>query len=100
NPGNDPVTDNKGAVTFLLNKAQKQPVSLLPIGTLTRKSEGKDMAELYDMQQAGAIAFGDYKRSVSNPNMLKLALQYAQNFDGLVMSFPQENKIAGNGQVN
>lgn len=100
NPGNDPVTDNKGAVTFLLNKACKQPVSLFPIGALTRKSEGKDMAELYDMQQAGAIAFGDFKRSVANPNMLKIALQYAQNFDGLVMSFPQENKIAGNGQVN
>ena len=100
NPGNDPVTDNKGAVSFLLNKAAQQPVSLLPIAALTRKSEGRDMAELYDMQQAGAIAFGDYKKSISNPNMLKLALQYAQNFDGLVMSFPQENKIAGNGQVN
>ena len=100
NPGNDPVTDNKGAVSFLRNKAEKQPVALYPIGALTRKSEGADMAELYDMQQAGAIGFGDYKRSISNPNMLKIALQYAQNFDGLVMSFPQENKIAGNGQVN
>jgi dihydroorotase len=94
------VTDNKGAVSFLRNKAEKQPVALYPIGALTRKSEGADMAELYDMQQAGAIGFGDYKRSISNPNMLKIALQYAQNFDGLVMSFPQENKIAGNGQVN
>lgn len=100
NPGNDPVTDNKGAVSFLRNKAGKQPVALYPIGALTRKSEGADMAELYDMQQAGAIGFGDYKKAVSNPNMLKIALQYAQNFDGLVMSFPQENKIAGHGQVN
>ena len=100
NPGNDPVTDNKGAVTFLKNRAEKQPVTLLPIGTLTRKSEGKDMAELYDMQQAGAVAFGDFKKSVSNPNLLKLALQYSQNFDGLVMSFPQEDRIALNGQVN
>ncbi|MCY2687102.1 dihydroorotase [Salinimicrobium sp. TH3] len=100
NPGNDPVTDNKGAVTFLKNRAEKQPVTLLPIGALTRKSEGKDMAELYDMQQAGAVAFGDFKKSVSNPNLLKLALQYSQNFDGLVMSFPQEDRIALNGQVN
>lgn len=100
NPGNDPVTDNKGAVTFLRNKSEKQPVALFPIGALTRKSEGKDMAELYDMQQAGAIAFGDYKKAVSNPNMLKIALQYARNFDGLVISFPQENRIAGNGLVN
>ena len=52
------------------------------------------------MQQAGAVAFGDFKRSVSNPNLLKLALQYSQNFDGLIMSFPQEDRIALNGQVN
>ncbi|MFD2518664.1 dihydroorotase [Salinimicrobium flavum] len=100
NPGNDPVTDNKGAVSFLRKKAEGQPVSLYPIGALTRKSEGAEMAELYDMQQAGAIAFGDYKKAVQNPNMLKIALQYAQNFDGLVLSFPQENKIAHNGMVN
>lgn len=100
NPGNDPVTDNTGAVTYLKNKAEQQPVSVLPIGALTRKSEGRDMAELYDMQQAGAVAFGDFKKAVSNPNLLKLALQYSQNFDGLVMSFPQEDRIALNGQVN
>ena len=100
NPGNLPVTDNKGAVSFLRSKAESSPVSLYPIGSLTRNSEGVDMAELYDMQQAGAIAFGDHKKAVSNPNLLKIALQYAQNFDGLVQSFPQENKIAGNGSVN
>ena len=100
NPDNDPVTDNKGSVAFLKNKAAMSPVNLYPIGALTRKSEGKDMAELFDMQQAGAVAFGDNKKSVSNPNLLKLALQYSQNFDGLVLSFPQEDKIAGHGQVN
>lgn len=100
NPGNDPVTDNKGAVSFLKNKAEGQPVALYPIGALTRNSKGAEMAELYDMQQAGAIAFGDYQKAVANPNMMKLALQYTQNFEGLVLSFPQENKIAGNGQVN
>ena len=100
NPGNDPVTDNKGAVSFLKHKAEGNPVSLYPLGALTRKSAGIDLAELYDMQQAGAVGFGDYQSSVSNPNLLKLALQYAQNFDGLVISFPQENKIAGTGQVN
>jgi dihydroorotase len=100
NPANDPVTDNKGTVSFLLKNSENQAVTLLPIGALTRKSESKDLAELYDMQQAGAIAFGDYKKSVSNPNLLKLALQYTQNFDGMVMSFPQEDRIALNGQVN
>ena len=100
NPANNPVTDNKGAVNYLISKAKDSPVELYPIGALTVDSEGRDLAELYDMQQAGAIAFGDYKKAVSHPNLLKLALQYTQNFDGLVQSFPQEDKIAGNGQVN
>ena len=52
------------------------------------------------MKNAGAVAFGDYQKAIDNPNLLKIALLYASNFDGLVVSFPQENKIAGKGIVN
>jgi dihydroorotase len=52
------------------------------------------------MNTAGAVAFYDYQKPVSNSNLLKLALQYASNFNGLVCSFPQENKIAGHGVMN
>ena len=51
------------------------------------------MAELFDMQQSGAIAFGDYNRSIVNDNLMKVALLYAQNFDGLILSFPKNNSI-------
>lgn len=100
NPETYPVLDNSGAITSVKTRANNHPVNLYPIGSLTVKAEGVDLAELYDMKQAGAISFGDYKRSVSNPNLLKLALQYTQNFDALVQSFPQENLIAGHGMVN
>ncbi|WP_298540641.1 dihydroorotase [uncultured Aquimarina sp.] len=100
NPNTLPITDTSASVGFLKGKALQNPVNLHPIGSLTTKSEGVDMAELYDMKQAGAVAFGDYKKSVKNPNLLKIALLYAQNFDGLVLSFPQDNNIAGKGMVN
>lgn len=100
NPGNNPVTDNKGAVSFLLSKAAAHPVNLYPIGSLTKESKGVDLAELYDMKLAGAVAFNDYKKAIRHPNLLKIALQYAQNFNGLILSFPQEEKIASDGQVN
>lgn len=99
-PNTFPVTDNSTSIGFLNGKSQNNAVSLYPIGALTMQSKGIDMAELYDMQQAGAIAFGDYKKAIQNPNLLKIALLYAQNFDGLVLSFPQENNIAGKGIVN
>ncbi|MGW1456039.1 dihydroorotase [Salegentibacter agarivorans] len=100
NPNTFPVLDNNGAITSVKSKAAHHPVKMFPTGALTIKSEGVDLAELYDMKQGGAIAFGDYKRAVKNPNLLKIALQYAQNFNGLVQSFPQEDRIAGKGMVN
>lgn len=100
NSNTNPVIDDNGAVTSVLSKAKDHPVRLYPIGALTRKAQGKDLAELYDMKQAGAVAFGDYKKSIKNANLLKLALQYVQSFGGLIQSFPQNSEIAGKGVVN
>jgi len=100
NPYTNPVLDHSGSIAAVKAKAANHPVSLYPVGALTTKSEGKHLAELLDMQEAGAVSFGDYKSPLSNPNLLKIALQYAQNFNALVQSFPQENRIAGNGIVN
>lgn len=100
NPNTNPKTDNNGAVEFLINKANSNAVSLHPIGNLTKNAEGKDIAELYDMSKSGAIAFGDYNNPIENANLLKIGLQYAQNFNGLVLSFPQDNTIARDGLAN
>lgn len=96
----NPIIDTSSDVAFLLSKAQSQPVNLLPIGALTKNSESVDLAELFDMKNAGAVAFSDYKKPITNPNLLKIALQYASNFEGLVCSFPLEQKISGKGMVN
>ena len=100
NPNTNPVIDCNADVSFIKSKAKKHAVSLYPIGSLTKEGKGIDLAELFDMKQAGAMGFGDYKTSIDNPNLLKIALQYASNFDGLVLSFPQENKISGKGVMN
>lgn len=100
NSNTNPVADHKSAIEFLKNKANGFATKLYPIGSLTKNSDSKDIAELFDMQNSGAIAFGDYNKPISNSNLLKIALQYAQNFDALVISFPQDNSIAQNGLVN
>ncbi len=100
NPNTNPVVDTSTTVTFLKKMGEGAATELYPIGALTQNSESKDLAELYDMQQNGAIAFGDYQKAIENPNLLKIALQYTQGFNGLVLSFPQENNIAGKGMVH
>ena len=100
NSNTNPVLDSNSDITFVKSKAEDHAVNLYPIGALTKGSQGKELAELYDMQNAGASAFNDYKISTSNSNLLKLALQYASGFNGLICSFPQDNRIAGIGVMN
>jgi dihydroorotase len=100
NANTNPVIDNKSGVEFLINKANGAATKLYPIAALTQESKGENMAELFDMQQSGAIAFGDYKKPITNDNLMKISLLYAQNFNGLVLSFPKNNAIAGEGIAN
>ncbi|WKK64837.1 dihydroorotase [Lutimonas zeaxanthinifaciens] len=100
NPNTNPFIDNKSSVEFLIQKAKDSAVDLHPIANLTQGAMGKEMAELYDMKNSGAIAFGDYNKSIENANLLKIALLYVQNFDGIVLSFPQDGGIGKHGFVN
>ena len=99
-PNSYPIIDNQSQVNFVKNKANGFPTEIFPIGALTKGSEGKDMAELFDMKNAGAVAFGDYNKNLDNANLLKIALQYVQDFDGLVIAFAQDSNIKGNGVAN
>ena len=100
NANTNPIINSNTDVAFLKSKADKHAVDLHPIGALTKQSKGEHLAELYDMHNAGAVAFGDYQKPISNPNLMKIALQYASNFGGLVCSFPQDNTISGEGVMN
>ncbi|MBA0884265.1 dihydroorotase [Flavobacterium undicola] len=99
-PNSFPIIDNQSQINFVKTKAIGHATTLFPIGALTKNAEGKDMAELFDMKQAGAIAFGDYNKSFENANLLKIALQYTQDFNGLVIAYSQDSNIKGQGVVN
>ena len=99
-PNSNPTIDNQAQVRFVLDRAKNQATTLYPIGALTKGSEGTDLAELFDMKNAGAIAFGDYKKALQNANLQKIALQYVQDFDGMVIAFCQDSSLKGIGIAN
>jgi dihydroorotase len=99
-PNSYPILDNQSAISFVKSKANGFATNLHPIGALTKNSNGQDLAELFDMKNAGAIAFGDYNNPIDKANIQKIALQYVQDFDGLVITFCQEKSLKGNGVMN
>lgn len=99
-PSTLPVVDQRSGVEYLLRKAQGHAVRVLPLGALTRGLKGEQLAEHFDMRQAGAVAFCDDQHPVRNARLMLLALQYAQNFDGRVITFPQDPDLAAMGQMH
>lgn len=96
----NPAIDNQTVIQFVKNKAQNAMTNLHVVGSLTKNSEGTDLAELFDMKNAGVVAFGDYKKSMTNANLLKIAFQYVENFDGILFVQPMNKEIKGKGFVN
>lgn len=99
-PSTEPSIQRKSDVNYLINQTSHNIVDIHPIGALTDDRKGEQITEMYDMHQAGAIAFSDDKRSIANASLMKIALLYAKNFGGLIMSFSSEQKMAMKGQMH
>jgi dihydroorotase len=99
-PHTKPVVHSKGEVEYIINKAKNNLVDVYPVGAISHDLEGKEMAELYDMQQAGAVAFSDGTKPITDDGFMSRALQYAQGINALLIVYPENKSIAGKSQVN
>ncbi len=96
-PNNHPVTDTQAQVLFALGKSDNQLTDLYPIGALTVEQNGRDLSNIYEMHLAGAVAFGDYKKTPDDANVLKLALQYTKDLNTTIICYSLDKKLAGKG---
>jgi len=99
-PNTKPVVQSKAEVEYIINRAKNNLVDVLPIGAVSQGLEGKELAELYDMKQAGAVAFSDGGKAIVDDGFMSRALQYTQGFNGLLMVYPENKSIAGKSQIN
>ncbi len=99
-PNTLPLTEKNTEIEYFKSIAKNSNVNIYPIGVLTKQSDGKELAELFEMKSAGAIGFGDYKRSIKNPNILKLALLYTKDLNCPIFSYPMNERISNDGVMN
>ncbi|MGC4104021.1 dihydroorotase [Ferruginibacter sp.] len=99
-PNTNPVVHNKPQVEYIVQKSKGAAVNIHPVGAVTKNTEGKDLAEMYDMHQSGAVAFGDGTNPIQSAGLLLKALQYVKSFDGTVIQVPDDKSIGANGLIN
>ena len=100
NAETDPNLDTKADINYITSKSSEFIINIHPTGCLTKEAKSEKLADLFEMHKSGAIGFYDFKKPLNNPNLLKIALQYVQGFDGLIFSFPFEKSICYDGQIH
>ena len=99
-PNTDPPCDNQQVVRFLKQKAEKELVDVYPVGAITKNREGKEIAEIADLYQAGAVAFSDDGSTSSNSLVMRYALEYASMYNAPIIDHCEDLKLANQGHMN
>jgi len=99
-PNTSPLVDNKSQVEYIVQKSKALPVTVHPLGAVTKGIEGKELAEMYDMQSNGAVAFSDGILPVQSAGLMLKALQYVKAFNGVVIQVPVDKSIGQHGLMN
>jgi len=100
-PDTEPVIDDPALVDFMLRRARDTAtVHVHPMAALTKGLAGKEMTEIGLLQEAGAVAFTDGRKSVTSAQVMRRILTYAQHFDALVIHQTEDPDLVGNGVMN
>jgi len=99
-PNTQPALHTKPQVTYVLSQTAHSPVQVLPIGAATKNAEGASLSEMYEMQEAGAVAFSDGFKPIQSPGLLLKALQYVKAFDGTIIQVPDDQSISAHGLMH
>lgn len=99
-PNTEPVIQTKSAISFIKSKSSMLPVTLLPAAAITVEAAGKDLTEMIDLYQAGAVAFTDGTHPLQGADVMLKALQYLQTFNGLLMNRAENTRLTDNGQMH
>jgi len=100
-PDTDPVIDDPAIVDFVLRRARDTAiVHVQPMGALTKGLAGKELAEIGLLKAAGAVAFTDGAKSITNAQVMRRVLIYAGDFDALVVHHTEDPDLIGDGVMN
>jgi dihydroorotase len=100
-PDTSPAIDEPAMVDFVLRRARDTAiVHVHPMAALTKGMRGSEMTEIGLLKAAGAVAFTDGAKSVTNAQVMRRALVYARDFDALIVHFTEDPDLVGEGVMN
>ncbi len=100
-PDTQPVIDDAAMVDYIERAARATAiVNVHPMAALTKRLEGREMAEIGLLQAAGAVAFTNGRASIADARIMRLLLDYAKDLNALVVHYPEDQALARGAVMN
>lgn len=100
-PNTHPVNDSRGVTEYILSEANKKAVvNIFPVASITKGQRGKELTDMADLIDAGAIAFSDDGYPVENSDTMRRALEYAKILNTLIIDHCEDKNLSGQGVMN
>ncbi len=100
-PDTNPVVDNRGSAEFLNRQAERAAnCRVFPLGAITKGCQGKELAEIGQLVQSGAVGFTDAKSPVSNSEVMRRALEYTGMFDRPILHHSMVPELSEGGVMH
>ena len=100
-PNTDPINDSPAVTRFIIEQAERASLAdVLPVGAITKNSEGTELAEIGEMKSAGIVAVSDDGRPVPTAGMMRRAMEYARGFDLPIIDHCEDKSLARGGAMH
>ncbi|MFN8521978.1 MAG: dihydroorotase [Chloroflexota bacterium] len=100
-PNTNPTADTASDIEWLLACARRDAVvRVLPIGTITKQQAGKELSELAEMTQVGAVGFSDDGHPVTSNRLMRSALAYSRVLDRPIIDHAEDEDLVNGGVMN
>jgi dihydroorotase len=100
-PNSTPEADNQTVIEFVLSRAKRDAVvNVLPVGAITKKRQGKELAEIGELKKTGAVAVSDDGSDIQDANVMRKALEYCKMWNMPVLSHSEDIRLSAQGVMH
>jgi dihydroorotase len=96
----NPVLDEESKIRHVIQRGERCPCRIYPVGAITKNIEGKELSPFEEMIRAGARAVSDDGKSIPDSRLMRNALNYSKSFKIPVICHCEDHAISENGHMN
>ena len=99
-PNTTPVLDEESKIRYVVQRAERCPCRVYPIGSITKGLLGEELSPFGEMVRAGAVAVSDDGKAVQKTNVMRNALNYSKSFNIPVICHSEDSALSAQGHMN